>query len=815
MIDYESYIETIDDYIVNRTKTVVIAFFVVTLVFSAGLGNISTEAGTSQFTEDSPAADALDSVDREFSQPFDDGGGSTQLIQRGQNVLAKEAMLDMLRVQYRAQQREGLRVTSTSSFASIVARTLDPSATTLEAQIDAMEGATRTEVRTAARQVLSTQSAQSLVSDDVNRESVTASATIGVVSHDVPGAGSSGAGTGGTSPLTGIQEQIQYITTTVGSDIEVFGSGLISAELSSVILDSLLIVVPAAVVLILVFLVISYRDPFDLLLGVVSLLIAIIWTFGFMGLAGIAFSQMLIAVPPLLLAVGIDFGIHAINRYREERVEGRDISTSMRITTDQLLVAFTIVTVTTVLGFLSNTISDLAPIRDFGLVAAVGILFTFFIFGIFLPAAKVMMDRFRERVGLPRFGSNPLGSEDSVLSTVLGVGVTVSRYAPRLFLVVVLVSTASVGAYGTGVDTTFSQEDFLPPAEQPQWLQELPEPFAPGTYTVTRNLDFLEENFESSQGSSVIIYVEGDLRRGSTLESIQQASQSPPDVFVTDDRYAESSSIVTVIRDYADQSPEFAALVDRNDIDDDGIPDQNLERIYDELFASPYADQADDYLTDDYRSAQVVYTAEAGASQDAVVSGGETMAERFRQSSTATGQTFVLVAVTNTIFSSAIESLALALAATAVFLVIAYKITNDSWSLGLANLVPIVVAVAFIAGTMRYLGIPLNALTATILSIAIGLGIDYSAHVVHRFADEYEESGGDVTFALRRTINGTGGALTGSMLTTTSGMGVLALAITPILGQFGIVVALSIGYSYVAAMVVSPSVLVVWDQVVG
>ena len=815
MIDYESYIETIDDYIVYRTRTVVVAFLLVTLVFSAGLGSISTDAGTSQFTEDSPAADALEDVNREFSQPFSEGSGSTQLIQRGRNVLSKDAMLDMLRVQYRAQQREGLRVSSTSSFASVVARTLDPNATTLEAQIDALEGATRTEVKVAARRALSSPSAGSLVSDDVNRESVTASSTIGVISHRVPGLDSSTAGTSGTTPLTDIQRRIEYITTTVDGDIEVFGSGLISAELSSVILDSLLIVVPAAVILILLFLVVSYRDPFDLLLGIVSLLIAIVWTFGFMGLAGIAFSQMLIAIPPLLLAVGIDFGIHAINRYREERVEGHDISTSMRITTDQLLVAFTIVTVTTVLGFLSNTISDLAPIRDFGLVAAVGILFTFLIFGIFLPAAKVMMDRFRERIGLPQFGSNPLGSEDSALSEVLGVGVTVSRYAPRLFLVAVVVSTAGVGAYGTGVDTSFSQEDFLPPAEQADWLQELPEPFAPGTYTVTKNLNFLEDNFESSQGSSVTVYVEGDLRRGSTLESIQHAGYSPPDAFVTDGRYAESSSIITVIRSYAEQSPEFAALVERNDIDDDGVPDQNLEVIYDELFASPYADQADDYLTEDYRSAQVVYSAEADATQDEVVSGGEALADRYRQSATATGQTFVLVAVTDTIFASAIQSLALALAATAVFLVLAYKITNGSWSLGIANLVPIVVAVAYIAGTMRFFGIPLNALTATILSIAIGLGIDYSAHVVHRFADEYDESGGDVTFALRRTINGTGGALTGSMLTTTTGMGVLALAITPILGQFGIVVAMSIAYSYAAAMLVSPSVLVVWDRVVA
>jgi predicted RND superfamily exporter protein len=109
---------------------------------------------------------------------------------------------------------------------------------------------------------------------------------------------------------------------------------------------------------------------------------------------------------------------------------------------------------------------------------------------------------------------------------------------------------------------------------------------------------------------------------------------------------------------------------------------------------------------------------------------------------------------------------------------------------------------------MRLFGIPFNSLTATILSITIGLGIDYSVHVVHRFADEYEKR--DTFDALERTVRGTGGALTGSMLTTVTGIGVLVLAITPILGQFGLLTGLSILLAYLASVFVTPSVVVVW-----
>jgi predicted RND superfamily exporter protein len=170
----------------------------------------------------------------------------------------------------------------------------------------------------------------------------------------------------------------------------------------------------------------------------------------------------------------------------------------------------------------------------------------------------------------------------------------------------------------------------------------------------------------------------------------------------------------------------------------------------------------------------------------------------------------VLQAVSDTIFESAIQSLIAALIVTALFLVAVYYITEGRPSFGIVNLVPIVVSVALLAGSMRLFNIPLNALTATILSIAIGLGVDYSAHFVHRFADEHRTK--DLFEALEATVRGTGGALTGSMLTTTTGIGVLALAITPILGEFGLVLALSIFFAYLSSMLVTPSVLVVWSR---
>lgn len=812
MINYQKYIEVIDDWIVNRDTAVVGIFLVLTLLLAGGFGMTATDSGTSQFTEGVPAQEAFDDVNDNFErQPFESGTGTTTLIHRSNNVLSKSAILDMLRAQHRLNEDDSQDVVGTNSVAEAVALSVDRNATTLPEKIDAIEAAPPSVVKQSARQTLEERpSITGLLSNNLNRREPSASATIVTVSHSVEGTSDS-AGTQGTSPLTPIQQEAAFIVGSAGADITVFGSGLISAELGSVISDSLILVIPAAVVLILFFLIVSYRDPFDLLIGLICLGMAILWTFGFMGWAGIPFTQMLIAVPPLLLAVGIDFGIHAVNRYREERVKGTEISPSMRITTDQLLPAFFIVTGTTVLGFAANGVSDLAPIRDFGLVAAVGIIFTFLIFGIFLPALKHFVDRKRDKYRLPTFSIAPIGDEDSAVGQVLTVGVGIARRAPYAFFIVVVLSTAVMGAYGTGVDTRFTTEDFLPPEDNPEYLEELPASLAPSEYTVTDNINFLEDNFESSESDSVTIYIEGSMQQDYALESIYRANQNPPSSFVSNGRRASATSILGIIDRYEQQSPEFRRLVQSNDINNNGIPDQNLPVIYNQLYKSSFGDQARSYLTDDYSRARIVYSVKSDSSQAEVTEDTRALASDMRFQATATGSVVVLKAVSDVIAESAFTSLALAILASAVFLVIAYWILEQRPSLGIANLVPILVTVAALAATMRYLDIPFNVLTGTTLSIGIGLGIDYSAHLVHRFSEEFR--GSTALFeALSVTVSGTGGALAGSMVTTTTGTGVLVLAITPILGQFGLLIALSVLYSFTASIVILPATLVVWNE---
>ena len=832
-MDLKPYVEPIVSLILTRTKSVIFAFLILSVIFAAGLGNISTEAGTEQFTTDLPSEKALQEINQKFSPKFSetssnsDGGfgppsgsgttGSTQLIQVSTNVLSKPSLLRMLELQYSLEQQDDLRVVGSSSAAGIVATSIDPSAQTLKKQLYVIDQTPPSKIRSTVREINDkSPSFRGLLSSDFNEVSLTASSTIGIVTHSLSstaqGAQQS-TGTSGVDPLADIQKSVAE-SASIGGDVRVFGSGIFSNEFGNVIVDTMIIVTPAAVILIIAFLIYAYRDIIDLFLGVISLFMALIWTFGFMGIFNIPFSQMLIAVPPILLAIGVDFGIHSINRYREAKNDENSVDEAASLMLNQILIAFFIVTATTVIGFLSNLTSSLPPIKDFGIVASIGIVFTFLVFGIFLPAAKIHIDRLRqsETRRIPTFSTSPLGRDGSILGELLKSGAWIAKKAPVVFLILVIIFSGISLNYATGIDTTFSVENFLPPEETAYYLTILPEPFKPGTYSSVGTLNYLTDNFDTSQsGGSITMFIDAPMRHDNSLESLYKISQNPPNTFATEGRVAVSSSILNVIQDHASKDPKFAKLVSISDRNGNGVPDKNLEEIYGTLFSSSSRSQTLKYLPEDRRGTLVIYSLKADANTELAALEGKMIADEQRYSSISTGETIVLEDVVNLLLDSAIKSLLVALSLTALFLVFLYWLLDRRPLLGLINVFPIVITVALVGGSMRLAGLSFDAFTATVLALTVGLGVDYSVHVVHRFVDEYDSTG-DVFQSLTRTLQGAGGALTGSMLTTVFGIGALYLAVFPAIGSFGLLTALSVFYAYLSSILVLPSVLVLWTK---
>ncbi|TKX55971.1 RND transporter, partial [Halorubrum sp. SP9] len=126
-------------------------------------------------------------------------------------------------------------------------------------------------------------------------------------------------------------------------------------------------------------------------------------------------------------------------------------------------------------------------------------------------------------------------------------------------------------------------------------------------------INFLSDNFATSEDDTVTIYVERRMTSDSALRSLARAERDPPDTFVTVDGRASAESVQSAIDAYAAEDPEFERLVENSALDD-GRPNRNLDRIYAELRNSPYDDFTGEYLADDGRSARIVYAVESDAS---------------------------------------------------------------------------------------------------------------------------------------------------------------------------------------------------------
>lgn len=801
----------VNTLISERSRLVIVAFIVLTVFFLVGATQISTDSGTSQFTENIPSQEALESINEEFSSRTltEASAGSTIIIHQRRNALSKSSLLEIARFEERISDQEDLRAESFSSISSAVAESLDESSRTAEDRVRVLEKATQTEIKTAVLNAIEDRGLENRISDDYNEESVSATGTISTIQHSsrasTGSSSSGGPGVGQNPPIQDIQLEIQNIAGESYDSIIVFGTGIQSAELGSVSQDSLSIVIPVAITLIVVFLSVAYRDPFDIGLALVSLIMNVIWTFGFMGIAGIPFSQILVSVPPLLLAVGIDFGIHSINRYREE-IDDYEPREAIKRSNNQLIIAFGIVAGSTTIGFGSNLSSPLGPIREFGIVAAVGILFTFVIFGVFLPALKLETDAIRSKYSIPEFSSEPLGEDESILGKTLVISAYISERIPKTFVILLVIISLILGGYGTGVSSEFSNDLFLPPENLPAYVDFFPVEVDEYQTPTTTNL--IEEEFSSYGQSSIILYVSDNLRKDSSLQSIERLNNDPPESVVQEDREGDMQSIVSII-EQSKRNPEFAELVDENDVNNDGIPDQNLDRIYNKL--EEVNPQTDRFITDTRGSTRILLTVKEDAKNVDVKQAGESISSDSRLDITPTGEAVILRDVSSFIVDSTINSVIIALVGTTIYLAAVYRRTDGKAAYGLINMVPVFATISALAATMRFLDIALNPITATTLSITIGIGVDYTIHMMHRITDEVDNEE-DVKDAVRKSVKGTGGALFGSMATTAFGIGSLALAITPLLGQFGLIIATGIIYSFIFSILMLPSLFVIYHN---
>lgn len=542
-------------------------------------------------------------------------------------------------------------------------------------------------------------------------------------------------------------------------------------------------------------------------------LITIFFAIGIMnGLGFLIFTEaspMAQILPILLIGLGVDYSIHVTTRYRDEIAGGATVDAAVSTAVRTVGVALVLATVTTAVGFLTNLTNEIPALREFGMLAAIGIVASFVLMLTFVPAVRELLDRRAEKNGtLDREAL--IGGEARALPRLIGgtSGLATKMATGTIIAAIVL---GGFGAWGvTQLETKFSFLDFIPT-----------------TSPLRQTFETLLTDFGGGFGENTQVLIEGDVASAESWNAMVTANANLADTpnVVTFAGQPQGVSPVAVIGQLGNpDSPQFvpavgAALAEVGVGPDFMVPaGASLAGVYDAAAA---------VAPDQMRA--VVHAADGGgydaALFDITTQAGESGASQLRNEAAAdftpvTDQGLTAVAtsdeiindvIVTTLRDSQLSSLLLTLLAALILLVVNFWFEARRPMLGVLTTIPVVLVVLLSFALMVLFGIPFGPVTATIAALAIGIGIPYMIHITHRYLEERVRHA-DPGDAIKSTLTHTGGALAGSAVTTIAGFGILVTSTTIPFRQFGFVTAYTILLAMLAAVLVLPSLLFVWDK---
>jgi len=123
-----------------------------------------------------------------------------------------------------------------------------------------------------------------------------------------------------------------------------------------------------------------------------------IWLKGLSALVGIKGGLVVeLIVPIAMVSLGVDFAVHAIRRYKEERHVGNAPAVAFRAGMAGVFGALVLAMVSDSIAFLSNVPSGIEAIVQFGIAAGIAVVSSFTVLGIVVPLALMRVDSLRAR----------------------------------------------------------------------------------------------------------------------------------------------------------------------------------------------------------------------------------------------------------------------------------------------------------------------------------------------------------------------------------------------------------------------------------
>lgn len=190
-----------------------------------------------------------------------------------------------------------------------------------------------------------------------------------------------------------VKKDIESIGHPSGIKVKLTGTPIIQQKLGELITHDRTSTQWISTLLVFVLTMIIFGTFTSALVPIVVVTISVNWLYGTMGYAGLPISTLAGGVAAMVIGIGIDFAIHIMSKFKYERKKGLNVKDSIELAVVETGTALTATSLTTIAAFLAFLTGVMPEMGRFGILMAIGIIFSL-IFSLFgLPALLVLEEK--------------------------------------------------------------------------------------------------------------------------------------------------------------------------------------------------------------------------------------------------------------------------------------------------------------------------------------------------------------------------------------------------------------------------------------
>ncbi|WMS87218.1 efflux RND transporter permease subunit [Pleionea litopenaei] len=592
-------------------------------------------------------------------------------------------------------------------------------------------------------------------------------------------------------------KQLRKIIAQGPENVRLFLGGvpMIANDLMNYVQSDLTVFGSLIVVVLLLILTLIFRKLLWILLPLTICVFSVVAMTGLLGLLDWPATVISSNFIALLLIMTMSLVIHLIVRFRELSLQTPEQPLAQRITDtlSSMFVPCLFTALTTMVAFGSLVVSDIRPVKDFGIMMSIGLALAFSIAFISFPILVKLTYR--------------KGNEKQLASRLTEFTSALGRWtlgnSRLIFSISIIIGVFAVsGLFKLTVDNRFI-DYFRSHTEIHQGMKTIDEQLG-GTTPIdivinTEKLIPQPEPDEFSEG----------------FDEFDDNNEKVPTAF-TQNGAAKLAQIQSYLEQY-DVTGKVLSLTSSfrllNSLNGGKPLDDFLLGLFYKRMSPDISRQLiSPYINDD--GTQVHYSirmidSHPQLKRDEFI---ESLHEYFQNDLNLTSEDYAITGMfvlynnmLSSLFDSQIKTIATVFLAILTMFIFIFR----SVALAILGLIPNALAAAMVLGAMGWFGIPLDMMTIMIAAIAIGIGVDNTIHYIFRFRREFS-SRANYEACVQACHDSIGKALYYTSLTVIAGFSILVFSNFIPTIYFGLLTSVAMGTALLANLTLLPRLLLLF-----